>query len=172
MQAIALRDTSGALIFEEEHTRLYFSVRVLQDYIEQGDITEDIIASWPEQIRSLVLTNKDRLKELYEESDFSIIKQQMSRPFNEQEWLDLFYLIKLNHYTLSESQIKNGLKYFNSLSTNKLDDISVVIPESGDIERRLTERVMHIKPIGKVIAENNNINNTDLEINKELLLEH
>lgn len=147
MRAIGLRDTSGTIIFEEEKTRLYFAIRVLQDYIEEQKITQEDIASWPKELRRVVALNRQALMAAYHQSHFSIISQQKRRPFVEQEWLDLFRLIRLEHYDLPPGQLQEALNFYNSQASWKIMNLYDNLGEEGDIERRLTERLMHIKPL-------------------------
>lgn len=153
MQAIGLRDTSGAIIFEEEKTRLYFCIRVIQDYVDEGVISANDLSFWPQYLRELVLTSKKELISLYHQSSFSIISQQKNKDFIEVEWLDLFRLIRLSHYDLTESEVEDAIKFYNSRADKKIKSIYDDLGPEGDLERRLTERVMHIKPLKRFSSQ-------------------
>jgi organic radical activating enzyme len=146
-KAIGLRDTSGAIMFEEERTRLYYAIRVLQDYIFEGKVTAKHMAKWPKEITGLTSCTKDELKKLYRASNYTIIQQQYSKIFSETKWSDLFQLIKLGHYTLTEQEISSAIQYYNQHAVEKITSLYKHEFSGGDIERRLTERLMHIKPL-------------------------
>jgi hypothetical protein len=112
-RATNIRDYTGAIIWEEEKNRLYFSLRVLQDYIEEGRVTPSEFKIWPIEIQQLVLLKKEDLMHLYRESDISIVDQFMERKFNQHEWLDLFELIKLGHYDITPIKINEAIEYYN-----------------------------------------------------------
>ena len=112
-RATNIRDYTGAIICEEEKTRLYLSLRIIQDYIKEGRITPSELTSWPLEIQQLLSLKKEELIQLYRESGYSIIDQYMKREFNQSEWLDLFELIKLSHYDISATKIKEAIEYYN-----------------------------------------------------------
>lgn len=147
LRAISLRDFSGTILFEEEKTRLYYTLRVLQDYRREGRWIAD--ASLPEPLQTLIEGTKEDLLRLFHQADYTIIDQQKAKgPFQEQEWKDLLELIRLGHYNLTENQISEALDYFNSHSQQKqYDSLADIESEQGrDIEKRLTDRLMFIKP--------------------------
>lgn len=152
-KAIGLRDTSGTIMFEEERTRLYYAIRVLQDYIEDGMISQQDFMLWPEELKQIVSCSPERLKELYFASDYSMLSQLSARSFNEIEWRDFFQLVKLGHYNLSENEIKKGLDEFNAKVMNPIKSLDTIQFEHGEIERRLTERLMHIKPLKRFYSQ-------------------
>jgi len=159
MKAISLRDTSGTIIFEEEKTRLYMMLRALGDYIADGKIPQEKIAQWDLLTQEIVKLGKDELQALFHQSEYSIVEQQISKPFVEEEWLDFLELIKLNHYMLTKQQIKNAIEYFNKYSKSKINSLDVLPSERPLVNRRLTERLMHIKPLNRFKQ------NIDLKLN-------
>ena len=44
----------------------------------------------------------------------------------------------------------NGISYYNDQTGENLTSVQSVSPKFGDIERRLTERLMHIKPLSNI----------------------
>jgi len=114
-KATNIRDYAGALVCEEELTRLYLSVRIIQDYIAAGKVTSEIISTWPSEIQALVRSDKDSLVEAYKESNYSIVDQYVNRAtFNKDEWVDFLELVNLGHYDLSEEQKLQAVKFYNS----------------------------------------------------------
>ncbi len=150
-KAIGLRDASGAIIFEEEKTRLYYAIRVLQDYIIEGKIKEVSIKKWPWEILQLVSFPKEKLIMLHNHSSFNIVAQQKKKIFNKSEWYDFLELLKLAHYDLSQEDIKDALGFYNQHVEKKVYDLSEIEPQIGDVVRRLTERLTHIKPLKRLI---------------------
>lgn len=113
-KATNIRDYTGAIICEEEKTRLYFTVRILQDYFREGKITEEHIQEWPEAIRSLVQSTVEELQQAYKASEYCIVDQYINREqFDQNEWMDFLELIRLDHYDLSLSQIEKAVGYYN-----------------------------------------------------------
>ena len=131
MNAIGLRDTSGAIIFEEEKTRLYYAIRVLQDYIAEGKITDTILETWPLALKQVVQLSKIQLLDFFNQSTYSIIDQQIERPFDEKEWKDLFQLINLGHYALTAQQIQSGINFYNANAENKISSLATIRFEQG-----------------------------------------
>ena len=150
MKAISLRDYSGTIIFEEEKTRLYYTIRVIQDYLKDGRVNKEALKQLPSELLHLIFLPLEELKKHYHNTKYTIIDQQRKKVFRTQEWRDLFELIKLGHYDLSDEDVQEALWYFNSRSSDeKIDSLSSLKHENGDIERRLTERLMYIKPMKK-----------------------
>lgn len=155
MKAIGLRDTSGTIIFEEEKTRLYMMIRVLSDYIDAGKISLEQMMQWDKETQAAVALSKEQLQDLFKKSLHSIISQQQEKMFNESEWVDMFDLIRLGHYDLTEDQITSGLEYFNARACVPLDDINGIQSKRSNVNRRLTERLMHIKPLKRFQSDIN-----------------
>jgi hypothetical protein len=148
LRAISLRDFSGAVVFEEEKTRLYYCLRVLQDYLHEGRLIPEAVRELPSHLRVLIEGTKEDLLRLYHAAEYTIIDQQKAKGvFDEKDWRDLLELVKLGHYNLTQCQITEALTYFNSIAqTRKYASLSEVEHEIGDIEQRLTDRLMYMKP--------------------------
>ena len=144
-KAIGLRDSTGAVLFEEEKTRLYYAIRVLQDYVEEGLIGLNSLKNWPEELSYLMGLIPEELKKLYKKSTYNIILQQMKRPFNQDEWQDFLELIKLGHYELNEEEIHKAIHFYNLHTQAPIQELSDINPQLKDMVRRLTERLTYIK---------------------------
>jgi len=96
------------------------------------------------------------LKKLYKISTYSIVNQQIQRPFKETEWYDFLELIKLGHYELSDEEITMAVQFYNERSSKKIKNLSDIEPQIGEVVRRLTERLTHIKPMN-IDNKNHNI---------------
>ncbi|MDO8536520.1 MAG: radical SAM protein [Candidatus Omnitrophota bacterium] len=105
--AINIPDWFSRLAFEEEKTRLYVSLRILQDYLKDGRITQDELAAWPKDVRELLTLEAGQLRQLYHESSYGIVDQYLERPnIGVQELMHLYKLIKLNHYDVTTAQAR------------------------------------------------------------------
>jgi len=143
-KATNIRDYTGAIICEEEKTRLYLSLRILQDYIKEQRVTPEKVKAWPIEIQQLVALEKAELISLYRKSEHSIVDQYIQRPFNKFEWLDLFELIKCGHYEIGPAIIQKAIGYYNqhvNEPVNSVDNISN--KPSGFFHE---ERIIGMKP--------------------------
>lgn len=112
-KATNIRDYTGAIICEEEKTRLYLSLRILQDFIHAKRITKQAMKEWPPEIQEALALTKRDLITMFHESDYSIVDQYLSKPFSQDEWLELFELIKLGHYDCSSQKICMAINHYN-----------------------------------------------------------
>lgn len=148
LKSISLRDYAGTVIFEEEKTRLYYAIRVLQDYFKNGRVFQERLDLLPNEIKELIMSNIETVKELYYQANYTIIDQLKKSKFDSHAWRDLFELIKLGHYDLTSEQIQEALDYYNERTElKKYTSINDVEYETGEaIQKRLTERLMYMKP--------------------------
>lgn len=147
-KSIGLRDYSGTVLFEEEKTRLYYAIRVLQDYYQEGRVVMDQLRLLPDEIRDLITKKSKEMLELYHRAEFTIVDQYKKLPFDSVMWRDLLELIKLGHYDLTPDQIQGAIQYYNERTDLKqYESIHDVEKETGEaIQKRLTERLMYMKP--------------------------
>lgn len=86
-KAVNVRDYTSPVLLEEDTVKLYYSVRVMQDYLSKNYINKDEIERWPLEIRWLVDLKKSELIDLYNTSKYDIIQQfintDRSNLFNE-----------------------------------------------------------------------------------------
>lgn len=74
-KAVNIRDYTSLVLLEEDKVKLYYSIRVIQDYISEKRIPQAEINSWPQEIRFLISIPKKELQVLYSESKYDIIQQ-------------------------------------------------------------------------------------------------
>ncbi len=141
-KAMGLRDCVGAILFEEEKTRLYYSIRVIQDYIKEKAISITDVKKFPQLLQDIIFIKPAKLAKLYFKSKHNIIAQQKNRYFNEIEWCDLFELIKLGHYDFTSNEIDNALSYYNERVNKRICKLSDIKEPVGNIIKRLTERLI------------------------------
>ena len=148
VKSISLRDYSGTVIFEEEKTRLYYAIRVLQDYLKKGRVVISELTKLPLEVQDLIEGDEETVKRLYQSAEYTIVDQYRRRPFDSLLWRDLLELIKLGHYDLTQEQIKEALDEYNR-QTNLKTYQSIEEVERGmgeGAQRRFAERLMYMKP--------------------------
>lgn len=146
-KAVNIRDYSGALILEEVKTSLYYAIRVIQDYLQEGILNYKDIKQLPEELIDTIKLNKLELVKLYNNSEYSILSQYKENlEFNQKQWIDIFMLINLGHYEVTEKQIKEALEIFNKRFEENVTDISK-FPKVDITQQyaRLIERITFMK---------------------------
>jgi len=148
-KATNVRDYTASIMLQEEKTRLYLSIRVLQEFIREKRFGEMEIRQWPEEIQVLVRKNKEDLIELYQNTDYSIVDQYMNQPFfDEDEWLDLFEVIKLGHYEVTDKKLEEAFCFYNANSKGKsIDSLSEIglRPHSSSYQERIIQVKQSVK---------------------------
>ena len=76
-KAVNLRDYTSRILLEEDRTRLYFTVRALQDFIAAGRIGGDDISRWPRALQELVAVDAASLHKMYLASKHDVVQQMM-----------------------------------------------------------------------------------------------
>lgn len=142
-KAMGLRDCVGAVIFEEEKNRLYYSTRVLQDYIREDKIEPNTIQYQGNPVKELLALSTLDLINLYKSANYDIVEQQKNKTFVMQEWYDLLELIKLGNYEISRERVERAIEYYNQKVENKINNLEEITEQCGDIVRRLTHRLMY-----------------------------
>ena len=136
-----MRDLSTALLLNESKTDLYYAIRVLQDYKDRINL-DDL----PKEIRELIDLPKEKLIELYNQSEYSIIDEYMEENATEIEWRDLFDLIRLGEYEVSNSSIEKGINFFNNKFNTNYKNINEIESEQGSIQiDRIIEKLTRMK---------------------------
>ena len=135
--AINIPDWFSRLAFEESKTRLYVSLRILQDYLKEGRITRAELAAWPEELRELVSLEADQLRQLYHESGYAIVDQYLERPdIRVQDLVNLYKSIRLNHYDVTTAEARETIIDSKKLTeTQKLEfliEAAKLNPESQE----------------------------------------
>lgn len=151
--AINIRDFAGASILEEYNTVLYYAIRVIQDYLKDNIIDKKDLSNLPMELLDTINFKKKDLIREYKKSSYSIFKQYMLKDnFSQDEWNDLFNLVHAGHYDVSQDQIHNAIKFYNSRSSRKIQDIEDVLDNSKEQYQRLIERLTFMKPEAKAFC--------------------
>jgi ribosome-associated protein YbcJ (S4-like RNA binding protein) len=148
-KAVNIRDYTGALMFDEARTRLYYTVRSLQDYIAEGRIKEDALKGLPIELYELLSIEKGALIEAYKKSNYTIVQQTLEEVFDSKKVLDVLEWIKLGHYSLEQQDINRLIEFYNQNvpDAEKIDDITAALPHDLKMQIvRMTQHLTHIKP--------------------------
>jgi hypothetical protein len=146
-KSVNIRDYTGALMFDEARTRLYYTVRVLQDYIAEGRINLQG-KQLSETLKFILSTDKEDLIKAYKNSEYTIVEQTIEKGFDENYVLDIMTWVKLGHYEISDHKKAKLLNFYNlhSQSPISYEDLNKV--EDYNIKMqivRMTEHLTHIK---------------------------
>ncbi|MFA6384251.1 MAG: methyltransferase domain-containing protein, partial [Candidatus Omnitrophota bacterium] len=127
-KAIGIREIIGSRLLEEEKTRLYLSIRVLQDYIREGRV---FVKDLPDGIQRAVSLDKDTLIGLYHRSRYSIVDQYFKNPqINVDALVSLHGLITLGHYDVTPEQMVDRVSSDLSLSPSQIAEF---LEKTGEI---------------------------------------
>ena len=155
-KAIHIRDYAGASILEENHTVLYYAIRVVQDYLKENVLTLEELSNLSIELLDMIKSKREIIKKYYKKTSYSIIMQYMEKAnFDENEWRDLFNLIYYGHYMVSEEQIQQGIQYYNLHASKPISKIEDVLENSKEHYQRLIERLTFMKPEAKKLCMEN-----------------
>lgn len=150
MKAVGIRDYAGTLLFEDEKTRLYYTLRVMQDYIRENRIDEKALSKLSPEILNALNMDKLALKKLYQKSRYSILNQELKKEHDVEKFRDFLELVKLGHYKLSKRDTQKAIEHYNNLSGLNIQNIADITGDtSKDSERRFTGRVMTMKKLNQ-----------------------
>lgn len=108
---MGIRDFYSRLLWEEDTTRLYGSVRIIQDYIKEERFTADDIKKWPQEIKALVSLDREELKDFYRNSPRTIVHQYLEDDkLSSNKLIALYKLVSLGHYAISKDQMVKIVK--------------------------------------------------------------
>jgi MoaA/NifB/PqqE/SkfB family radical SAM enzyme len=148
-KAVNIRDYTGALMFDEARTRLYYTTRVLQEYIKEGKISKEKIMSLSDDLQKLLMADKKALIDAYNASTYTIIEQTIEAGFNKDRVKDILEWIKLGHYKLSNEHVEKLIEFYNT-NVEEFDRISTLSKLKHDLKMqvvRMTEHLTHIKSL-------------------------
>lgn len=145
-KVINIRDYAGAIMLEESHTRLYYTLRVMQDYMKEGKLNDVEFLKLPREIRTCLCMTKEELISLYNESNYSIFSEYTSKKFVLEEWRDLFELVQKGHYQVTDSQVQDAINFYNGNCSDKIETIdSLHVQHDPNQYARLIEKIIRMK---------------------------
>lgn len=146
-KVIQLRNYSSALLLEEDCTKLYYGIRVIQDYLSEGILKPEDLKALPYEMQKVLTQDKKATILLYKQADYDIIDQYCQEKKSQEEWDMLFMLIKNGHYSILPNHINRAINYYNQNFEKKISTITDVdVIEYGKFQERLS----HIR---KEVAE-------------------
>lgn len=156
-KVINIRDYAGAAILEEKNTTLYYAIRVIQDYLKEGILKREDLENLSKNLKEVINLERKDLIRWYQTSNYSIITEYMEKEeFIEEEWRDLFQLINLGHYDVTEKQIQEGISFYNSKAQNQIVEISNIKDNSKEQYERLNEKITFMKKEAMDLCKNKN----------------
>lgn len=141
-KAVNIRDYTGSLMFDEERTRLYFTIRALQDYILDGRINKEPLSP---EFREILSIPKEDLIDAYC-MGYNIVDQTMNNPFDKNTVLDIVEWIKLGHYNVIQNDLLRLIDFYNINVDDQKINQTDPLPHDYKMQIvRMTEYLTHIK---------------------------
>ncbi|NTU46738.1 DUF386 family protein [Candidatus Roizmanbacteria bacterium] len=101
-KAFNLRDFYSRTQLEESSTRLYASVRIIQDYIAEGRISQEQVHNWPKILQMLISAKPNTLIDVYNKINHNIVHQYLEHEGTTADQLaHLYMLTRLGQYNVS-----------------------------------------------------------------------
>lgn len=98
-KAIASATLFNKNALAESKTRLYVSIRIIQDKIAEGTLASGVAEKLPSELRKLIASSRGDLQAFYRRSRQTIVEDTLAEPGVEVERLvDLYDAIKKGHY--------------------------------------------------------------------------
>lgn len=148
-KAMNLRDYAGAFLMEEDKTKLYYAIRAIKDYLEDGVLTEDDVSYLPANLLNVINSSGEEITTLYKSSEYDIISQYLDRKeeLTQTDWNILFTLIRLGHYEVSDKHIQEAVAFYNEKFYCNIESIND-IPDSDDpiLYGKFHNRISFMKP--------------------------
>jgi broad specificity phosphatase PhoE len=137
-KAVSIRDYVGTLLFQNEKIRLYYTLRVLQDYIKDNRVDTQSVASLPMEIQAALNLNIEQLSLVYRDGEHSMLDQEFAEEQSDIRFNDFLELAELEHYDLDKADIERAKRHVEVIrGVGQEQEISQ--------DRRLTQRVMKQK---------------------------
>lgn len=135
-KVINLRDYAGACLMEEMNTKLYYAIRVIKDYLEEGILIKENIETLPSTLIQCIELSVEQIKEIYIQSDYDIIKEYLNKKdsISQCEWEMLFILINLGHYQVNEKNVMLALKEYNERFFKDIQSTKDIIDDNDPIK--------------------------------------
>ena len=143
-EVINLRDYAGAFLIEEADTRLYYDIRVIQDYLKEKILSEKDIEFLPNELLKLIYSDKEKIDYEYKTSGYDILRQYMEHcdTYTKEDWEDLFTLVKLGHYDVYDYSIEEAINYYNARYGEDIESIEEFNDSNDDSQlARLHDRI-------------------------------
>ena len=156
-EAINLRDYAGAFLMEENPTKLYFAIRVIKDYIQDGVISKEEIEKLPQELKDVINSTTEEINCLYISKKYDIISQYLDNidKYTKEDLEDLFILIRSGHYDIELDNLNKLLRYYNLAYKQSITDINEFVDLDDDAQlARLHNRISPMQEKAKIICLN------------------
>lgn len=138
-KVIQLRNYSSALLLEENSTKLYYGIRVIQDYLSEGVLKLEDLKTLPCEMQKVLTQDQETTIFLYNQADYDIIEQYCQEKKSQEEWDMLFMLIKNRHYNILPNHIDRAINYYNQCFEKNISSITdVEVIEYNKFQERLS----------------------------------
>ena len=146
-QSVNLRDYFAAFLLEEDNTKLYYGIRAIQSFLNEFFICDEDLAEFSSDLQAAIKMPLPELKELYYSSDYDILEQYMDeRCFDKQKWEDLFLLIALGQYKVSQTRLWDKLEEYAIITKQEFRNIdSFLVDYNENLYFRLHKRISFMK---------------------------
>ena len=143
-EVMNLRDYAGAFLIEENHTQLYYGIRVIKDYLDEGILKMEDISMLPDELKEVIKSKTEEINKMYRNSNYDIFVQYMLNidKYSKEDLEDLFVLTKLGHYDAHSNNINMVLQYYNSIYNCHVSSIDDVVDSNDEAQlARLHNRI-------------------------------
>jgi len=96
---------------------LYYAIFLIKKFLNENILTKHEIQDLSQELAKIVKLDISEIKNLYFESDYCIFSQLMESNFDNEEWTDVFELIDLGHYFVSDENLIKAKQYYQNLNT-------------------------------------------------------
>ncbi len=154
-EAINLRDYAGAFLMEETPTKLYFAIRVIKDYLQDGVLIDEYLEDLPQEIKDAINCSVLDLNNMYGAKEYDITSQYMDNidNYSKEDLEDLFILIRNGHYDIKLDNLSELINYYNSTYDEKITDISEIIDMDDEAQlARLHNRISPMQEDAKKLC--------------------
>lgn len=148
-KAVNLRDYAGALILEEDKTKLYYAVRCLADYVKEFELDAKDLVRLPLEVQeAILLKTRTELQAMYNESSYDYCDQVFDpESYSRQKWEDMLLLVALGHYYVDDRKLSEAVDLYNNRTGQMLEWPSDFIRLlDSDSYARLHQRISFMKP--------------------------
>lgn len=147
-KAVSLRDYAGALVLEEDKTKLYYAIRCLSDFVKEFELEVEDLKRLSPAIQEIVLDfSRADLQRLYENSSYDFCDQVFNpKVYSRLEWEDMLSLIALGHYHIDENKLRDAVYLFNEKTGLGYEwPADFLHPFSNEKYSRLHQRISFMK---------------------------
>ena len=155
-KTVNIRDYYATLLLRERNTKLYYYIRCIQHFIEEGYIQKSKLKNLSIELRDLILSDKKTLIETYNNSNYDILKQELNEnKYDKEIWLDWITLVKYGQYEVDTERFIKKIAFLNKKENNLIDIENITKEFSMHRYNRISETMSPIdkKLLDRIIKE-------------------